>query len=308
MRWSAGPVSRFAAFVAPARATPQVWRVAATLLLAAIGWSALTLLLWRLVGDGGPKAFLVAFLFGFTGMILGLRVALAWLHRRSLGSVMGPGEFRVDHFLMGASVVFVAIAVYAAQVPGMPGEPSAQDRAAWLAWAPVALVAIFGQVCAEEMVFRGYLQQQFAVRFRSRAIWWLAPAAIFGALHWRADLGPDAPMAAGAAFLMALAYGDVAARLGNISAAIGLHFANNVMALMIVAPAGPMGALALFHSPAGPGAAAAFRAGLVVNVGVTLVLWSIWRIALDRRSRTLQSRAPGSIKGRPAAEQDRTSR
>jgi uncharacterized protein len=308
MSWSAGPVAQFTEFVAPAQATPQLWRVGMALLLAAAGWGATTLLLWRMVEASGPKAFLVAFLFGFSGMIVGLGVALALLHRRSLGSVLGPGEFRVDHFLMGASVVFVVTAIYAMQVQGIADAPPAQSPATWLVWAPVAVVAIFGQACAEEMVFRGYLQQQLAARFRARAVWFIAPAALFGALHWRADLGTNATMAAGAAVLMGLVYGDVAARLGNISASIGLHFANNVMALLIVAPEGPMGALALFPSSVDPGPSGEFRAGLFVNVGVTLGVWAVWRGVLDWRSRTLQSRGSGSIKGRPPAEQDRQSR
>ena len=65
--------------------------------------------------------------------------------------------------------------------------------AAWAARLPLALPAILVQSAAEELAFRGFLMQSLAARFRSALVWWLLPAALFGALHWNpAELGPNA--------------------------------------------------------------------------------------------------------------------
>ncbi len=48
------------------------------------------------------------------------------------------------------------------------------------------------QTGAEELVFRGYLQQQLAARFASPLIWMVLPALIFGAVHYDpATAGPN---------------------------------------------------------------------------------------------------------------------
>ena len=99
---------------------------------------------------------------------------------------------------------------------------------------------------AEELLFRGYLTQALAARFRSPLAWALVPSLAFGALHWDgAAYGADAWLAVAAATAVGLALADVTARTGNLSAAIGLHFANNVAALLVVAMPGPTAALAL---------------------------------------------------------------
>ena len=49
------------------------------------------------------------------------------------------------------------------------------------------------QISAEELAFRGYLMQGLAARFRARAVWWGLPALLFGLMHWNpATFGPNA--------------------------------------------------------------------------------------------------------------------
>ena len=55
-----------------------------------------------------------------------------------------------------------------------------------------------------------------------------------------------------AAGLIGLILGDVTARTGNLSLAMGLHFANNAIALLLVAMPSPLAALSLYLAPVDP--------------------------------------------------------
>jgi hypothetical protein len=156
----------------------------------------------------------------------------------------------------------------------------------WLRFLPLMLVLLFCQVAAEELAFRGYLMQQLGSRFRSRAIWWVAPALIFGALHLDfGTYGPNAWLIAAAAALIGLIAGDLVARTGNLGAAIGLHFGNNFFALLIVGIPGPASGLALRLSNLDLADTAAVRAGLLVNIAALILAYALWLVWLARRRR-----------------------
>ena len=107
--------------------------------------------------------------------------------------------------------------------------------AAWAAWLPLALPLLLVQTAAEELAFRGFLMQCLAARFARPLVWFLLPALLFGALHWNpAELGANASLVALSATVIGLVLADVTAKTGNLSAAIGLHFANNVTSLLVV--------------------------------------------------------------------------
>ena len=123
------------------------------------------------------------------------------------------------------------------------------------AWLPLALPAILVQTAAEELAFRGYLMQGLAARFRSPLVWWLLPALLFGAaalepgrVRRRTPGSSCSPPPS-----IGLVLADVTARTGNLSAAIGLHFANNVIALLVVALPSPLAGLSLWLAPRRPG-------------------------------------------------------
>jgi membrane protease YdiL (CAAX protease family) len=147
---------------------------------------------------------------------------------------------------------------------------------------PLALLGVAVQTGAEELVFRGYLQQQLAARFRSPLIWMLVPSLAFGAAHY------DPATSGGNLWLIVLATGafglaaaDLTARSGSLGAAWGFHFANNVAALLVIAVKGTIPGLALFTTPYD--ATDPVMRGLVVIDIVTLaVAWLLVRRALSR--------------------------
>jgi membrane protease YdiL (CAAX protease family) len=167
--------------------------------------------------------------------------------------------------------------------------------ALWAAWLPLALPALMIQTAAEELAFRGYLLQGLAARFRAPLVWWLLPAVLFGLLHWDpAQFGRHAWLAAASAAVVGLVLADVTASTGNLSAAMGLHFANNAVALLLVAVPSPAAALSLYLYPVATGDPDALRRILLADLATTLVAWAAWRLLLRRRA-SLHSPDPGSI-------------
>lgn len=289
-----GPSARFEAFVAPARPRPALWRLILGAALAAAVWlAALVGLLWLAFwlerqGGGAPGAgpLVIAFLASFGALILGLHLALRLLHGRGAASLLGPRGFVPRHFLAGVLVVAGFGAMSA--LPSLGAAPPVRqtDLARWLAWLPLALPALLVQIAAEEMAFRGYLMQGLAARFRAAWVWWLLPAAVFGLMHWNpAEFGPNAWLVVATATLTGLILGDVTARTGNLSAAMGLHFANNAVALLVVAVPSPLGGLSLWVADLDGSDAAAVRSALVANLAATALAYAATLAILARRRR-----------------------
>ena len=121
--------------------------------------------------------------------------------------------------------------------------------------------------------------QGLAARFRSPLAWWLLPAVLFGILHWNpVEFGGDAWLAALAATVIGLVLGHVAAATGNLSVAMGLHFANNVFAMLVLAVPSPVAGFSLWLAGVGAGAeAATLRRGLLLlDLATTLAAYAIW--------------------------------
>jgi len=291
------PAAAFAAFVAPAAARPALWRTLAGALLAAALWLftvGAVLPFAARAGGVATQVGVLLYLVSFAGLAAGIALVARLLQARSPRTLLGPGGFRARAFGLGVAVI-AAAAVPTGLALALVAPPERQTSLAeWAAWLPLALPAILVQSAAEELAFRGYLMQSLAARFRSPLVWWLLPAALFGALHWNPGaLGPNAPLGVLASTLIGLALADVTARTGNLSAAIGLHFANNTMAMLVVALPSPVSGLALFVSPVDAGDVGLVRLLLAADLASILLAWGLWRVILARRR--LHSRGAGSI-------------
>lgn len=164
----------------------------------------------------------------------------------------------------------------------------------WLALAPVSLLVIFIQVTTEELVFRGYLQQQLACVSRDPWVWMALPSLLFGAVHyWNGNSAPEGFVYAFWAGLLGLACADLTARTGTLGAAVGLHFGVNIVAIMFVGIQDwPVSGLALVLLPYfDPDAYSAeiVAAGtiwvafnMVMSALSVLIIWLAARIALRR--------------------------
>lgn len=289
----------FRSYVTPAMARPQLWRLAVGILLCAaiyVVWIAVLLAgLWWLTGTGNvldwagpvltgqtPRGTLIL-LYSFVGMGLGPIVAVRVLHKRRAGSLFGRASVVICDFATAALIVGLVYAIGTAlwlwQFDAQPNI----DPVLWLQLLPLALLGLSIQTGAEELVFRGYLQQQLAARFASPLIWLVLPALIFGAVHYDpATAGSNVWLMMGAAAIFGLVAADLTAVTGSIGAAWGFHFANNMVALLILSLQGTLSGLSLYTTPYGPDDLVVLPGLVLADLAVLALTWALVRRAVRR--------------------------
>lgn len=291
----------FAAYIAPARAYPQIWRlVLGVALIAGIYFSWMALmggLLWlasgldgldlrlHVIGQGSDPLSLLLLLSTFTGMALGVWAAARLLHKRGWRSLFGRPAAVLRDFALGVGVMLVVGGGLSLPLlPLLPGLEPATPLRLWLAFLPLALAGIALQTAAEELVFRGYLQQQLAVRFASPLVWMGIPSVLFGLAHFApAEMGENTWLVVGATGLFGLIAADLTARTGALGLAWGLHFANNCLAILLVSAMGGLDGLALFQLPEGAAHTEVMRPLLLADMALMVAVWAACRLWLRRR-------------------------
>lgn len=286
--------------VAPARATAQVWRlvigvilIAGTVLLASqfINQTLINLLGAEAFGaltgmDGqGSQLSVIYMLCSFGLLTLGVIVALRVAHNRGFLAVLGDWQlFRQQFTAVFTMLVLInlAILVLPPWNAGAPIEPNV-SVSNWLFVLPFAVIAILIQVSAEEIFFRGYLQQQLAARFASPVIWLLVPSALFGFGHYMpAIAGENAMILAVWAGLFGLAMADVTARAGTLGPAIAIHFIHNAVAILFVSVEDNLSGLSLYYLKIDLDDVDAVRALFPVEFMTILLSWLGARLAIRR--------------------------
>ena len=290
----------FDRYVAPARLRPQVWRLVLGLVLilaiyilwmgAMAGIIGLSLGANRLeqalgaVGTGSTPSSLILLLLTFVGMALGAFAATRWLHKRAVATLFGPRAIVLRDFALGFGI-FAAVAL-----PGIVWFLGAQDLTrgvawpVWLMFLPLALVGLLIQTGAEEVVFRGYMQQQLAARFASRWIWMVLPSVVFGLVHYAPEeMGGSVWMIVFVTGFFGLLMADLTARSGSIGMAWGLHFANNMFAILLFTTGEALDGLALYRLPFSVKDTEAILPLLAIDLLGMLLVWAICRRALRGR-------------------------
>ncbi len=289
------PRRRFARFIAPARRRRGLWRLALGIVVVvavqALSFGALAGAVWALRGPdaagtwlaklavASTPATMLTVLALFAPLLAGVVLAARVLHGRGLHSLLGPDVLR--QALRGAGVTLAVFAplialAWAAGVtqPNLP-------PAIWAALLPLTVLGVGVQTLAEEVLFRGYVLQQLAARFRARWVWCVLPALAFGLLHLDpAGMGGAALAVAGFATLFGLVAADLTARSGGIGLAWGLHLANNLVGLGVMATQGGLTGLALRVSEHSRADLAADPWMMLPGVLPLLVAWLILRRGL----------------------------
>lgn len=290
-----------ARFVAPAREKPQLWRLLLGLVLTAAIIVLSAPFIWQLASMGlsedsyrnlsddfetllQPESLLLMlYSFGVIWLALGLVVLI--VHQRRPETLIGSPTIA----WLQARFVIVALLLLTAALLVLPPyghSPPLEDGlpfSRWLAFLLPALIAIFIQTGAEEVLFRGYLQQQLAARFESPLAWMLLPSVLFGLAHYApGTYGGNTWFVVLWAAMFGLLAADLTARAGTLGPAMAMHFATNVSALLLIAPQGEMSGLALFQYGFSATDEAALRAFLPVDFAVMLVSWLAARLALRR--------------------------
>ena len=303
-------------FVAPARARPQIWRlivgfitalliyvvVTAAIIVAAVLLSlpdgALSNPALLAFGPPGQEGLLqnelnglmsgqrptqvLVILSTFGGMFLGAMAAARWLHGRSFQSLTGAFPRMVRHFGFAALIAAPLLALSLFIPPTLATEINL-ELGVWLTFVPLALLMVLLQTGAEELLFRGYLQQQLAARFRSPIIWMVLPSVLFGLGHWNPEqFGAASWMVVAVTTLVGLFAADLTARTGTIGAAWGFHFINNVAAILIVSLEGPLSGLSLWVVPAASVPPEILQMALLRDILMITVIWFTIRQLIRR--------------------------
>jgi len=284
--------------VAPARRTAGMGRLGAGVcltvaifLMLSVVWAGLLPLIfgvegWARIMPGvatatTPAGVLVN-LFTFALLLAALAFSLRAVHRRGLLSLIGPLPLAARQFgraLLAVAALYGGLALVPLPEALVPERNLA--AATWVMFLPLALVALFCQVFAEEVAFRGYLQSQLAARFTSPVIWLGLPALAFGLLHVdSATYGANGWLVMLWATGFGLAAADLTARFGTLGPATALHLVNNFSAILVAAPKGQFDGLALYVFPFSLHDEAAVLAVLPADILMLLCGWLAIRVAL----------------------------
>ncbi|MDF1718379.1 MAG: CPBP family intramembrane metalloprotease [Antarcticimicrobium sp.] len=283
--------------VAPARPGKALWRLLAGLVMVAVITFGLNAVVQAALLSAGPIGWaadlatghrpgpMLILLASFGFVIVGVFAAAHQVQRRApLGLIGPPGRaalqfWRVLRLLLLFGLVLVALPPYHMGAPLLPNLPFGR----WLMLLPLALIAILIQVSAEEILFRGYLQQALAARFRHPVVWLILPSALFALGHFvPAEAGPNAGMIALWAGCFGVLMADLTARAGTLGPAVAVHFFNNVVALLIFSVPESLNGLALFILPFSSADTGLMRAWLAVDFALMLLTWLVARIAIRR--------------------------
>lgn len=290
----------FAAYIAPAGAYPQLWRLLLGVAIivggfVGVAFAIMTLLysdavrtwIWSLPDPRLAEDFVLLTLVASLGLFAMVVVRL--LHRRPAGTLFGPTGKTVRHALVATAVVGL-IASASLLIPSSAEMELRQQQppAAWAMFALLAVPFIVAQCTAEELVFRGYLVQQLAARFRSPSVFVLVPCVLFAAAHFDPTFGlKTAGLLVSTTFLYGLLLADITARTGSLGAAIGMHVGNNLVAFLSVSYGGQETALAAYHSDASLADPAIHRETALYGCAQILLAWAILvRLLGGSRSRS----------------------
>jgi len=283
--------------VAGARARPQLWRLVLGLVVVMAVWFLLFALAQVVMSglfpgpwlaglqDGSNPPAMLALLGGFGFLIVGVTVAARLLQKRSLVSVTGPPRvvvrqfMRVSRYLLMLGGVLLLLPPYQMSAPMVANLP----MLTWLALLPLSLLTLLLQTGAEEILFRGYIQQGLAARFRHPLIWLILPSTVFALGHYLpAEAGENAVLIAVWAGVFGVLMADLTARAGTIGPAIAVHFFNNFIALLIIASPSSLNSLALYVLPYEMSDTQALRPWMVVDFAIMGVCWLVARLAIRR--------------------------
>lgn len=188
---------------------------------------------------------LTSYLAELTTIGLGFAAALAVFllvasrvyGRPMMSFITAAGRFRwravAGGFVVAAPLIVAIIGVELLRSPPPEAAPLLREETtgAKLAYMAAAVVFLFLAAFAEEVVFRGWAQQQ--VRAFTRRLWviLLVPGVLFSLGH--ADPNADAFLVRAA---MGVAWGWIALRTDGVEFTTGAHLANNLMISFFLTP------------------------------------------------------------------------
>lgn len=193
---------------------------------------------------------LAVLLLAVGSMWFAVLLVMRVLHRRPLSTLLGATARLSWHDFARSFAIWFVVGVVSSAIFFTMDVTAARSETNLLEWAaaflPLSLFILL-QSSAEELVFRGYLQQSLAQRFPHWLAWAILPGIAFTLPHWDFEALPWM----NAAYLMSVAVFSIAMTVlvcatGNLGAAFGAHFATNLVALLLFSSDGDYRSAALF--------------------------------------------------------------
>ena len=183
----------------------------------------------------GLAVMLIPFIAGLAAFIIFVKP----LNNRSLMNVInGTGSFRWKNLFISSAVWTILSAVYLfAYLKADPSNFTLNNTTiSLIILVVISLTMIPFQAAFEEIIFRGYLMQGFAVLFRNRWLPILLTSILFGLMH---SLNPEVKdfgflIMMPQYILFGLIFGIITIIDDGIEAAMGAHTANNIFLCIMV--------------------------------------------------------------------------
>ncbi len=186
-----------------------------------------------------PNVLLLILLLSFTGAMIGLWVAVKYLHKKKFISIVtSSSKIRWKRMLIAGAAWFALSAIWI--MVGYLKDPNnlrfSFETVPFLISLGIALLFLPAQTWWEEFMMRGYLLQAIGQRTRSGLIPVVVTSVIFGLLHagnpevatngfWQ-----SIPMY----ILPGLLFGIIALLDEGLEIPMGLHLANNLFGTVII--------------------------------------------------------------------------
>jgi membrane protease YdiL (CAAX protease family) len=216
------------------------WRYVVGVSLILFCWLALGYLpyFWLVGRDAvTPLTLYVAVNFSIFMMLVGLAIAMRFLHRRPLMTLVSADR-RLDwRRVAQAAAVWAAIGLAAAAIEHalFPDRYYFSfDAGEFFVFAAIAVVLTPIQTTTEELVFRGYAMQALSLRMRQPLVIAAVSAFLFTLPHLaNPEMQYGTLLLAASYYTIGFLLAVITLRDGRLDLAIGLHAANNLMLALI---------------------------------------------------------------------------
>ena len=207
--------------------------------------SAFVILITSLTDPTTPRDTIIR-LSTFCAMLGAVWITTLILRRQNLCALVGPGPVLRNFCIAVLAMVPIVLITFVLSLWFGEVHPNL-SLGMWLVWMLPALPLLLIQVSSEELIFRGYFLQELAVRFKSRWVWIIVPSIFFGFLHHDPiRMGSNALLIVIVTIFFSIIATDVTVRTGNLGAAIGLHFINNLQSMMLLSLDGTLNGLSFY--------------------------------------------------------------
>ncbi len=272
------------AFFAPAIGAAPLWSIIAGFILVVAAWySTCWIFIPWAQGEFGTAPRTLGALLTFGVVSASTFQAVRSLQGRDPLALIGRAETALRDLRRAAPAVFAFTIIFYVVFLDWRGVEQAMPVLRWLLLLPFACLAVLIQTSAEEILFRGYLQQGLGARFDHPAVWMVIPSVLFGLWHYNPEIPWDATLAHMIwAFCFGLAAADLTARTGALGASTGLHFAYNLPQFILVAAPGDLSGFSLLNLPLGWAEVPHTPVSLGFQILFLWMVWMVCRIAIRR--------------------------